>query len=132
MEIAMAVLVAALGGGGFSSLVAFLVTRHDAKRNRNSEVLEAIAELTSKVDNLENKMDERNAVACRIRILRFYDEMRSGIRHTKDAWDQCMSDITDYYLYCTEHPKFKNNQTEATVGYIDAEYKERLAKNDFE
>ena len=132
MEIAMAVLVAALGGGGFSSLVAFLVTRLDAKKHRNDEILKAIAELAAKVDAFEGKMDERDAVACRIRILRFYDEMRSGIRHTKDSWDQCMSDITNYNKYCAGHKGFKNHQTEATVEYIDGEYRERLAKNDFE
>ena len=132
MEMAVTILAAMLSGGGFSGLIAFWINRMDAKRNRNTEVLEAIGELTDKVTALDEKMDERNAVACRIRILRFYDEMRSGIRHTKDSWDQCQSDITDYNRYCEGHPKFKNNQTEATVSYIDGEYRERLAKNDFE
>lgn len=132
MDGVIALLGAILGGGGISSLIALLVARADAKKNRTSEILEAIAKLTGKVEKLEGKMDERNAVACRIRILRFYDEMRSGIRHTKDSWDQCMSDITTYNQYCEDHKDFKNNQTEATVGYIDGEYRDRLAKNDFE
>jgi len=132
MDIAITILVAMLGGGGFSGLLTLWISRMDAKKNRNKDVLEAIKTLTDKVAKLEDKMDERNTVACRIRILRFYDEMRSGIRHTKDSWDQCLSDITYYNNYCEKHKDFKNNQTVATVEYINSEYRERLVRNDFE
>jgi hypothetical protein len=55
------------------------------------------------------------------------------MRHSKDAWDQVMSDI-DYYKKYTEpgkHPDFKNGQTEATIEHIEHGYRERLEKRDF-
>ncbi len=134
----VAVLAAILGGGGFFGFITFLITRMDNKRNKNSEIIEALQGFSERLDRVEGKLDlqdakadERNAVTCRVRILRFYDEMRSGIRHTKDSWDQCLSDTSIYDQYCSDHPEFKNNQTKATVAYIMEEYHERLVKNDF-
>lgn len=130
MEMLLTILVAVLGGG-FSGFLPFWITRMDSKKNKNTEVLAALNMLREKVEEMEQKSDERYAISCRIRILRFYDEMRSGIKHTKDSWDQCLSDITAYETHCFDHPKFKNNQTAATVQYINDEYHERLMKNDF-
>ena len=126
----MTLLVAILGGG-FSGFLPFWITRMDSKKNKNADVLAAIDKVWGKIEEMEQKIDERYTISCRIRILRFYDEMRSGIRHTKDSWDQCLSDITTYELYCHDHPSFKNNQTAATVNYIKDEYHDRLVKNDF-
>ncbi len=135
----LTLLVAVLGGGGLTGLLTFLATRLDAHKMGNREVLDAIERIRERLDGVEAKLDrqgekadERDAVACRVRILHFYDELRSGLRHTKDSWDQCLSDITTYDRYCEGHPDFKNNQTELTVRYINEEYAERLQKNDFE
>jgi hypothetical protein len=42
-----------------------------------------------------------------------------------------MSDIDYYENYCQAHPKFKNNQTVATVEHIKHGYSERLEKRDW-
>ena len=123
--------VSILVGGGLLSLIQFFVNRHDKKHDRLKEITESIEKLSKKVDSLNRKGDERNAVSSRVRILRFADEMMEGRKHSKDSWDQCLSDITDYENYCTEHPEFKNNQTEATVKFINNGYAERLEKHDF-
>ena len=120
-----------LVGGGLLSLIQFFVNRHDKKHDRLKEITESIEKLSKKVDSLNRKGDERNAVSSRVRILRFADEMMEGRKHSKDSWDQCLSDITDYENYCAEHPEFKNNQTEATVKFINNGYAERLEKHDF-
>lgn len=132
-------LLGGLLGGGLIGLIEFLIRRKDAKEDKNSEVLQAIKKLDDKImlldrkiDSVDTKGDERNAISARIRILRFADEMMDDRWHSKDSWGQCMADITDYEKYCAEHPKFKNNQTQATVEYISEEYKERLQKRDFE
>ena len=90
-----------------------------------------IAELDTKVNKMDEKNLERDAVTSRVRILKFCDEMQGGIRHSKDSFDQVMSDITHYNNYCLSHPTFKNNQTASTVDYISACYRTRLAKRDF-
>lgn len=131
-------IIIALIGGGIVGFVQFLISRHDSKQDKNSEVLQAIARLDAKIVELDRKIeavdqkgDERNAVDKRKDILRFADEMTSDIHHSKDSWDQCLQDITDYEEYCSSHPGFKNNQAAATIEYIKRNYQERLEKHDF-
>lgn len=118
-------------GGGVLAFIQFLISRHDNKHDKLKGVYEAIEGLSKQIKSVADKADERNAVNSRVRILRFSDEMMEGKRHSKDSWDQVMSDITDYEKYCESHPDFKNNQTTATVEYLKKNYMERLEKHDF-
>ena len=142
-------IIVALIGGGAVSLVQFLIQRHDAKQDKNDEVMRAINSLDQKMetklqdintkidalskkqDQTDAKMDENNTIDARIRILHFADELLEGRKHSKDSYDQCMSDITIYNKYCDTHPLFKNDQTVSTVRYIRRNYDERLEKHDF-
>lgn len=94
-------------------------------------VKEDISNLEVKVNNIEAKNDERDAIVARVRILRFCDEMQGDLLHSKDSFDQVLCDITNYNNYCSEHPDFKNKQTEATAEYIQQVYRKRLEKRDF-
>lgn len=123
--------LAALFGGGIPSLIIFFVTRHDSKHDRNSEIVKRLDALDRKVDAIQERADERAAVSARVRILRFMDEMLEGRDHTKDSYDQVMSDITEYEFYTDNHPEFRNNQTAATAAYISDSYQTRLSKGDF-
>lgn len=118
-------------GGGMLAFMQFLITRHDNKHDKLKGVYEAIEGLSKQIKSVADKADERNAVNSRVRILRFADEMMEGKRHSKDSWDQVMSDITDYEKYCEAHPDFRNGQTAATVEYLKKNYIERLEKHDF-
>ena len=118
-------------GGGILAFVQFLISRHDQKHDKLKGVYEAIEGLSKQIKSVADKADERNAVNSRVRILRFADEMMEGKRHSKDSWDQVMSDITDYEKYCDAHPDFRNGQTAATVEYLKKNYMERLEKHDF-
>lgn len=118
-------------GGGILGFIQFLINRNDKKHDRMDEVIQEIRGLKDDVKALEAKGDERNAVSARVRILRFMDELLEGRKHTKDSYDQCLSDITTYEQYCEAHPRFKNNQTAATVLHIKKNYEERLEKHDF-
>lgn len=97
----------------------------------NGELSAKVDALADKIDKLESKEDERDAVNKRVRILRFEDELQREQRHTKDSFDQVMSDITDYNQYCEDHPKFKNDQTVQTVAHIRKVYADRLEHHDF-
>ena len=129
-------------GGGLIAFIQFLITRHDRKHDRFKEVTDAIKDLSTeeekrfntldqKIDTVEAKCDEQFAVSSRVRILRFEDELQEKRKHSKDSWDQVMSDIDYYEGYCEAHPKFKNNQTIATVEHIKHGYLERLEKHDW-
>jgi len=129
-------------GGGILAFIQFLINRHDNKHDKFGKLTEAIEKLTNtmeerfnsvdqKIDTVDSKADEYNAVSCRVRILRFEDELQSEIRHSKDAWDQCLSDCRSYETYAETHENFRNNITEATIEHIKRSYAERLEKHDF-
>lgn len=100
-------------------------------RKMTGDLSKKIDALEKKLDSLEAKEDRRDAVNKRVRILRFEDELQSDARHSKDSFDQVLSDITDYDQYCAAHPEFRNNQTSATVEHIKKVYSERLERRDF-
>ncbi len=127
----MEAFIGVLLGGGILTFAQFLITRYDNKHDRLRTVIDMIKTLEKKVEQVERKGDERAAIAARVRIIRFGDELQTGKLHSKDAFDQCMSDITFYDEYCGQHPEFRNNQTKMTVQYINSNYAERLEKHDF-
>ena len=91
-------------------------------------------ELMDKVNTLETKvgaLEKSDVIDCRVRILTFADEIRRGMRHSKETFDQVLSDIDTYERYCTEHPDFMNNKTVAAKAKIIDVYSECMDNNDF-
>lgn len=97
----------------------------------NGDIIDRLDNLEAKVNNIENSGDERNAISCRVRILQFGDEVRRGMKHSQENFDQVLSDIDDYEHYCNNHPEFKNNKTVAAKEKILKVYSERMDNNDF-
>lgn len=118
-------------GGSFITFVQFLISRSDKKNDRFDGIVKSIGIIEKKIDDLDSRIEENEAVNKRVRILRFADEMHEEKRHSKDSFDQVLSDITGYNQYCTSHPEFRNNQTAVTVDYIKKCYAERLERHDF-
>ena len=125
MELVIAVIVAVVGSNALWGFLQFLLERKDKKNDCSKKILEAI-------QKINNKIDQRTAVGCRIRILKFMDEIIEGWEHSKDSYNQIMQDITHYLQYCDEHPQFLNHQTDATIERLKKDYEQRLATNDFE
>ena len=135
-------IIAGLLGGGLIGFIEFMIRRKDEKNDKSREVLQAVDKLDrklderfdvldAKIDEVDRKYDERSTISARIRLLRFADEMMEGRKHSKDSWDQCLTDCDIYEDYCDAQPSFKNNQTEATIKYLKRSYEERLEKHDF-
>lgn len=80
---------------------------------------------------VEEKEEENEAVNCRTRILRFGDEIAHEMEHSKEHFDQILSDIDEYEKYCHAHPNFKNNRTKETNQVILGAYRKRFEKHDF-
>ncbi len=104
----------------------------------NRDLLVRVKDLEKKVDGIgrvqsefEEKFVEREAVTCRIRILRFSDELRRNIHHSKESFDQALSDVDVYEKYCDSHPGFKNNKTGVAKERIVAAYQECMDKDNF-
>ena len=125
LELIITVVIAMIGSNALWGFLQFLLERKDKKKDCSKKILEAI-------QKINNKIDQRSAIGCRIRILKFMDEIIEGWEHSKDSYNQIMRDITDYLQYCEEHPQFLNHQTDATIERLKKDYEQRLATNDFE
>ena len=88
-------------------------------------------ELSNKVDKMSYLMDERNVIACRVRILQFGDECRRNRQHSKEMFDQVLEDIDVYEHYCAAHEEFKNNKTVLTTERIKEAYAKCLKDDTF-
>ena len=97
----------------------------------NHDIIEKVDNLDVEVKSIKADMAENVAIDCRVRILRFGDEVLHGHRHTKDHFEEILKDIKKYELYCKEHPDFENNVTELTSMKIEECYKKCLDENSF-
>lgn len=127
----IAIFIAVIGSNALWGFIQFLLQRKDNKDDCSKKILDMIQKLDEKIDKLDGELSERGAIACRVRILKFMDEILEGWNHSFDSYTQVMQDITNYINYCDLHPRFKNHQTEATIEYIENDYQEHLEKNDF-
>ena len=118
MEI-LQLIIAAFGGGALFSFIQFLITRRD------NSIKKAIAALDAKIE-------ENYAKTARRCILRYSQEVRAGIRHTKEEWDQINTDIDDYNHYCKTHPEFENSRAVLAIEMLQGIYKNCLMHNDFD
>lgn len=100
-------------------------------RAMNGELFEKVDKIDAEIKEVKADMHEQEAINARIRILRFGDECLHNRKHTKEHFDQILLDISEYTVYCTNHPTFKNNVTELTSARIKEIYNERLRNNDF-
>ena len=130
-EMVIAIFIAVVGSNALWGFIQFLIQRKDNKSDCSKKIIEMIEKLDGKIDKLDDELGERSAISCRVRIIKFMDEILEGWSHSHDSYVQVMQDITDYLRYCHEHPEFKNHQTETTIAYIKTDYQERLEKNDF-
>ena len=97
----------------------------------NKEVIEKVDKLDGDLAALRKECDEREATACRTRIMRFGDEILHDVRHSKEHFDQILLDITNYEVYCDTHPKFKHGIAVATIERIKQVYQKCIAENSF-
>ena len=127
----IAIFVAVIGSNALWGFLQFLLQRKDKKDDCSKKIIEMITKLDEKIDKLDGELSERSAISCRVRILKFMDEILEGWNHSRDSYTQVLQDITNYTNYCNTHPLFLNHQTEATIEYIKNDYQEHLEKNDF-
>ena len=97
----------------------------------NAEVIAKVGKLEDDIEAMHAGMDEKAARDARSDILRFGDELRLGIKHSKEAFDNILVAINEYDEYCQEHPKFKNRMTDITKRYIEDIYDKCLRENTF-
>lgn len=90
-----------------------------------------VDKLSGKIDDIENQISEDKAMTARYRIIRFDDEIRHGVLHTKEHYDQIIVDIDTYEEFCKKNPWFRNNQAHLAISNIKHKYEEHNVDNSF-
>lgn len=99
-----------------------------------SEVISAKKEVASVkrcFDEHVVEFEEAKAKASRFRILRFYDELCEGKKHSESHFEDILDDIDYYEHYCDTHPDFHNNRGHAAMEYVKEMYKTIKVKGGF-
>lgn len=88
----------------------------------NGELIEKVNKLQEDIEKLNSRCDERDAILCRTRILRFDDEILHDVKHTRGHFEQVLTDIKTYEDFCKDHPKFPNNIAVSAISNIERTY----------
>ena len=120
-----------IGSAGLWTLIDHRQQRKADKDMQEDEILKELKEIKKDIESLSRRINENEAVAARIRILKFADEIFMEMNHSKDAFDQCLADITNYRAFTKAHQEFANDITDETCEYILEVYHERLKNKDF-
>ena len=100
-------------------------------REESAEMKTAITEIKEEArEHNEQNLEER-AKNNRSKILRFDDELRIGIKHSYEYFEDILSTVHEYEDYCDNHPKFKNRQAESAINHIQSAYDEAHENNSF-
>ena len=104
----------------------------------NHEVLAEVAGIKTKMVSMQTDIDtirdegrERHAKDCRVRILRFADEIYLGTNHSQEHYKQILGDITQYEQYCDDHDEFENQIAVSAIRQIKESYDKHLRNHDF-
>lgn len=87
--------------------------------------------LSDKIEAVAESVAETRAIAARVRILCFADEIIGKQAHSRESYVQIFTDIDTYDEFCRSHLDFKNHNTVSATRLINDAYDERSRKNDF-
>lgn len=85
------------------------------------------AKFDNKISEVYCKIDENDIKLKRGRILTFADEIRRGLNHSKESYNQILDDITKYNQYCSRHPDFENERTIIASQVIKDSYAQKMS-----
>lgn len=92
---------------------------------------EKIETIDLRVEQVDDKVDANKADTYRTRILRFNGEIKRGVRHDEEEFNDCLTAIDRYETFCNEHPEYPNNKCRLAIQNVERVYKECLEKNSF-
>ena len=91
-----------------------------------------------KIDAIEKKLDAHikedewaTAKQCRIRILRFNDDICSGTEYSENHYEEILDDIDFYEKFVDSHPDYHNSKGKIAMKHIKSEYARHKERNDF-
>ena len=91
----------------------------------------SVDDLLKKMDSLEKKIDLNKAEDKRAFVLRFNGEIKHGIHHDEEEFNECLSAIDYYEDYCRQHPNYPNSKAVMAIANVKKVYEKAYSKNDF-
>ncbi len=124
-------LIGGLIGGGLIGFIQFMITRNDAKKEKDSVVMKELKSIAEKILGIESRLDMENADDARRSILSFDDELRRCMDHSEESFNQVLDDINLYTRYCRDNPAYENNKASAAIAHIKETYQRVKAEDKF-
>ena len=90
---------------------------------------EHIKDVDTRLDDMMNLGEQKDADAARNRILIFDDELRRHIDHSYEYFQQILADVDEYTRYCNEHESYPNSKAEMAIKHIKNVY-DKCKEND--
>lgn len=116
------------------ALIAIIPTILSSGRKTRESVQEQNKATQAQVAGIQTTLDahiredeDDKARNARYRILRFYDEICEGRRHSESHFEDILDDIDRYEQYCQAHPDYKNSRGSLAMRNIQSTY-ERLKR----
>ena len=103
----------------------------DSIKQSNEATDKRIDKMQESFDSHVRDYEAAKAASQRYRILRFYDEVCSGQKHSESHFEDILDDIDSYENYCEHHKEFKNNRGHVAMLYIRDTYGKIKSKGGF-
>lgn len=94
-------------------------------------LMDRVEVLSDEIEAVAESVEEIRAIAAKVRILRFSDEIIGKQAHSRESFVQIFADIDTYDRYCRNHLDFKNHNTVSATKLITDAYDERSKIGDF-
>lgn len=115
VEIVMAV----LGSSVLTVIINRVFNILDRKKDKQDQIISEINEVKSELNKHIEDDKKHRADMSRARILRFSDELRRGISHSEESFNNILEDIDNYISYCTQHESvYINSKANAAIRNI--------------
>ena len=115
VEIVMAV----LGSSVLTVIINRVFNILDRKKDKQDQIIFEINEMKSELNRHIEDDEKHRADMSRARILRFSDELRRGISHSEESFNNILEDIDNYISYCTQHESvYINSKANAAIRNI--------------
>ena len=130
-QLVLAILASSGVASVFIKILDRIWTKKDKKATGNDAVISRLDRIETTLDNHIREDREQDIRLARREVLRFNDEIRRGVEHTEESYDDILDCIDAYERYCAQNPGFENNKAVMAIANIKRVYQERLVKNDF-
>ena len=94
-------------------------------------IFKNMAAMKTDIDTIRDEGRERHAKDCRVRILRFADEIYLSTNHSQEHYKQILGDVTAYEKYCDDHEEFENQIAVSAIRQIKEAYDRHMRQHDF-